>query len=208
MRLASKADFEGGALYTNYRRFPMFGWRAAWLTARYGTAGKWLVAGCGWGYLVDELVALGVDAWGIDASSYAVSKAQEAGTLAPGVGNRVVLIDATNRSQLASLRSTAGLSGSQRFTVIVTEDILPVLTDSEASAVAAEARRVGTNICHVLTALRPDEDAAASIAAGMRVSGLNWKTLAQWKTLAGVDTVLNAEGFAPNPDGGFYAEVL
>lgn len=204
-RLASAGDFEGGGLYTQYQRYPFFGWRAEWLIQRYGTAGKWLIAGCGWGYLVDELVKLGVDAWGIEAAAYATTKALAE---VPNVASRIVLADATNRSQIAAARTTAGLTGNQRFSVLVTEDLLPMLSDAEASTAISEARRVATNIVHIVTALRPNEVAADSIATGQRSPVVTWKTMAQWKALAGVDTVLNAEGFLRRDDGTFAAEVL
>ena len=57
-RIASIEDFEQGGLYTSYTRYPFFKERATNLKGRI-TTGKVLIVGCGWGYLVDELVKLG-----------------------------------------------------------------------------------------------------------------------------------------------------
>jgi hypothetical protein len=198
-RLASAADFEDGALYSDYQRFAFFAWRAEWLVNRFGPTGKWLVAGCGWGFLVDELLKLGVDAWGVDPSPYAKAKATE--NLSAASAARVLQVDLTTRAQLASARSAAGLTGNQRFDVTVTEDVLPVFSDAEITVGLTELRRVSNAIVHIVTAV-PSGDLAT------RAVGLNWKTMVQWKTLVGNDTVLNAEGFIKLPDGTWRTEVL
>lgn len=184
-RLASSADFEGpSGLYwepgteQGYRRYEFFARRADLILARHGAGGKVLVVGCGWGFLVDELLARGYDAWGLDGSAYAVAKAAE--VLPAASAGRVLLADAMNRSQVAAVRAAAGLSGNQRFKLVVTEDVLPVLTDAEVAIAVAECRRVASNVLHIVTPLQPDTE---------QVAGLNWKTGAQWKTLAAPDAV-------------------
>lgn len=50
---------------------------AAVLTELYGTVGKWLEAGCAFGWLVEQLMVLGVDAYGFDISKYSTKNAPE-----------------------------------------------------------------------------------------------------------------------------------
>lgn len=179
MRLASAEDFEaGGNLYSaGYRRYPFFTDRAASIRGRYAnTSIKILVAGCGYGYLLDELTALGyTDVWGCDASAYAITKAQE--VLPPALAARVIQADITVRSQVNALRSAAGLSGNQRFAAVITEDVLPVLTDAEVQAALTELRRATQAMLHIIT---PDSEGAD------RTLGLNWKTTPEWHALIGV----------------------
>ena len=49
----------------SYRRYPFFADRVAQLKQRFAPNGQaLLIAGCGFGYLVDECVTAGYDAWG------------------------------------------------------------------------------------------------------------------------------------------------
>lgn len=184
MRLASAADFEGGGLYTQYHRYPFFAERAAELSRRFQN-GKILIAGCGWGYLVEDALAAGFDAWGCDASAYAVAKSQE--VLAAPARSRIIQADITVRSQLTTLRSTAGLTGAQRFRAVVTEDVLPVLTDAEITAALIELRRIAIAgaVLHIVTPGDPADPA--------KFAPLNWKPIETWRALCAPDLVLDAE---------------
>src|ERR1044072_3702490 len=110
-RLASQTDFfasydaQGvkipgtGVMYDNYQRFPFFAERANIIASRFATnIGKIVVFGCGFGYLVDELVQRGYDAWGLDGADYARNKAAE--VLPFASANRVVLADMGNNQAL------------------------------------------------------------------------------------------------------------
>lgn len=46
--------------------------KAVFLTKLYGASGKWLEAGCAFGWVVEHLCKLGVDAYGFDISEYAI----------------------------------------------------------------------------------------------------------------------------------------
>lgn len=205
MRLASAADFEnGGYLYSDYRRYPFFAWRAKWLVDRYGTAGKWLVAGCGWGFLVDELVTLGVDAYGVDAAAYCQAKAVL--NLPAKVAPRVILADVTSRTALTAAKTAAGLTGSNKFAVTVTEDLLPMLTATETSSALTELRRISTLVTHIVSALAPTE-LTPDVVRSTNL-GITWRTLAAWKLIVGNDLVVNTDGMTPNADSSIRAVVL
>lgn len=183
MRLATATDFEGGALYSNYHRYPFFADRADSLVARYGTTGKWLIGGCGWGFLVDELITRGVDAWGVDASSYCLTKA--VANLVSGRASKILQADITSRTSLATAKTATGLSGSTKFRIMVTEDVLPVLTDAEITSALTECRRIATNVFHICTPGDPADPAKNPV--------LNWKSASAWKTLVAPDLFMNAE---------------
>ncbi len=187
MVILTQADFEGGpnAAYDDpyrngqphYRDSTAFADRAAGVRGRFAT-GKVLIAGCGYGYLVKHLVSLGVDAYGCDASDWCVS---QAATVAP---NRVLKADITNRAQLASTLTFAGLRTNGRFTAIVTEDVLTCLTDAEIGAALTELRRVSQVLFHMVTAVELEAE---------RDPRFNWKALQEWKTLISNELVMGIE---------------
>jgi SAM-dependent methyltransferase len=209
-RLASASDFHAqydaqgvkiagtGSLYDDYRRYPFFGWRADFIAARWPiSVGKVVVFGCGYGYLVDELVQRGYDAWGVEAADYARNKAAE--VLPFASANRVVLANIANRQALAAVRTAAGLTGQARFGLGISEDVLPVCTD-EAEAVLAinECRRIVSTTAgrflHIITCSNGNlED------LNNRLPGLLWRSPAQWRAIVNsaggaADVCLNTEG--------------
>ena len=182
-RLASASDFEdNGVMYTNYRRYQFFAERAAVIHEAFPT-GKILIAGCGWGFLVDELVKLGRDAFGFDASPYATARSVE--VLGPTISSRVFSASVLVRAQMTSTKASIGFSGAQKVPLLVTEDLLPVLTNAEITTALTECRRIATNLLHVVT---PGDPADPS-----KLAGLNWKPVATWKTTVAPDAVMNAE---------------
>jgi hypothetical protein len=176
--LADASRFEQGGWYDDYRRYPFFAARAAWVHATVPT-GKLLIVGCGPGFLVDELVKLGRDAWGIDSSAYCMARAVQSA--------RIMQADALVRSQLAAARSFAGLSGNQKFAGLVTEDLLPCLSDAEAGVAVTEARRVAPVALHIVTCSK------AGDVPGSRVAELNWKTIDRWAAIVSPDRVMDTE---------------
>lgn len=51
--------------------------KAGFLVGLYGTEGKWLEAGCSFGWVEEQLLNLGVDAYGFDISKYAIKNCPE-----------------------------------------------------------------------------------------------------------------------------------
>lgn len=188
MRLATPEDFEQGGLYANppYRRYDYFISRAAEIKGRFA-GGKVLIAGCGWGYTVDELVKLGIDAWGCDASQYAVDKAKA--VLPAASAGRVLLADVTVASQLDAVRVAAGLKGKTTFTAVVDEDMFTALTDAEIATAAPNLRATGNVVLHLLTCTKPE----IPWDMDRRDPSLNWKSLPEWQALLAPDVVLDVE---------------
>lgn len=188
MLIGTEANFNGsvGSWYVDpykaegeahYRDYPVFSQRATNIKGRFNT-GKILIAGCGYGYLVKHLLSLGADAWGVDASPWAISQGT---TVAP---NRILQADVTQRAQLDAARTAAGLKSTQKFTAVITEELLPSLTDAEVAVALTELRRVGTVLFHIVTAVELQAD---------RMPEFNWKTLAEWKTVVGTELVMGVE---------------
>jgi hypothetical protein len=163
--LADASRFEQGDWYSQYRRYDFFAQRAAWIHATVPT-GKLLVAGCGWGYLVDELVKLGRDAWGIDASSYCAGKG-----IAPG---RVLTRSALVRADVNAAKTAAGIAGGGKFAAGITEDLLPCLTVAEITSALGELRRACTSLLHIVT---PGDGSAQPPG---RVPEMTWRSHQEW----------------------------
>lgn len=194
-RLASQTDFFAtydlnqnkvpgtGVMYDNYQRFPFFAERANIIASRFATnVGKIIVFGCGFGYLVDELVQRGYDAWGCDLSDYARNKAAE--VLPFASANRIILADMGSSQGLNAVRNAAGLTGNQRFAVGISEDILPVCTDDNEVRVALASGHgiVSTTagrILHWITCSKPEN----ANDLNTRMPGLLWKSRTEWGTL-------------------------
>ncbi len=160
-----------------YRDNSMFLDRAGMIKGRWAT-GKILIAGCGYGYTVKHLLNLGADAYGCDASAYAV---QQAATVAP---NRVVQANVLDRTQMTSVLTFAGLRSNQRFTGLVAEDMWSYFTDTEVALALLELRRLSNAVLHIVTAVESETE---------RNPALNWKTLEVWKVLLALDPVMGSE---------------
>lgn len=194
---ATAADFEQagvGALYAPaYSRFPFFQSRLDSLKQRFAPTGqKLLVVGCGFGYLVDDLVAAGYDAYGID-NAYAIGKGK---ALLPAIAARLLVADALTASTLDAAASAAGLKGhTPKWALLVTEDVLPVMSDAEVQTALTNLRaRCTTNLLHFVT---PGDGGQACDPR------LNWKPIDGWRgVLCPPDVVADAEtGLVWNANG-------
>lgn len=177
--LATQADFEQGGLYGysdgrgTYQRYPFFQERVSTLKGRFAPSGQTLaVWGCGWGYLVDMLVTAGYDAYGFDASQYAINRGQ---AFLPGIASRLFLRDALNAADADAARGDAGIHGNRSFALLVTEDLLTCMSDAEIQTCLTNLRGISqANLLHIvsLDAGNPNQD-----------SRCTWKTGAQWTAL-------------------------
>lgn len=130
MRLATKEDFFG-RIYTHYRHHEGYAKRAQ-LFERF--ASPFLVVGCGWGFLVTELMALGKDARGIDAEQWCVDNRENQQVELGNILDRI---------------SCEFLIGP--YQTVITEDLLPYLSDDEAKTAAANCEALGGIVVHLVT---------------------------------------------------------
>ena len=163
-------------LYTQYGPHPRFAERARLIRERYPDARTVLVVGCARGYLIEALLELGLDAWGCDIEPESVPEA---------VADRVIQAGATEPDELDAVRRAAGLKGSRKFDLAVTEDVLPCLDDPGARRLLEAVRAVAKGRLHIVTPGDPTDPA--------KLPGLNWKPIETWRTLVGGETVLDAE---------------
>ena len=144
-------------LYTDYRHYPFFARRALLLQDVVGMlrTQPLLVAGCGWGYLMVELEQLGfTEVWGLDASPYALERAERV----LGGSERLIEGDV--------------LELDTSFPIVVSEDLLPCATNA-SEAVAMHERMVAASqtLVHILTPGTSGDDRV------LWLSGRSWREL-------------------------------
>lgn len=144
MRLASPEEF--ATAYTQHRWHEGYAKRAR-LFASFPD--PILVVGCGFGYLVEELLQLGKSAWGVDLSDYAE--------------------DNCVTENFSKVDITGDISLLPPFATIITEDLLPWLTDDEAAKAAKNCSAHGAIVIHLVT------------VAGE--ADYNYHSTAEWMTL-------------------------
>jgi hypothetical protein len=160
-RLATAEDFNGVLYNPPYYEFPFFAERAAWIAARYPGVGKVAVIGAALGYLVKHLRLLGIDAWGADQSAWALTQ------VPPELSAYMFYADLSRNKDRNDFKAFCGLSGNQKFSLAVTEDVLPCLTDNETVALCNVINGSAVNALHIVTPLGSGSN---------QHPGLNWKT--------------------------------
>ena len=129
---------------------------------------KVLVLGCAYGYLVKYIVSLGVDAYGMDISSFAISQAPQE------IASRVFVGDARLEASYQQAKTLAGLTKpNDKFDLIVDEDMIACLTDAEAITFCTLGKSYSTMFYHLI-------DQSPHLA-----QWYNFHTLAEWRTLIG-----------------------
>jgi hypothetical protein len=137
---------------------------------------KLAVWGCGWGSLVNLAVQAGYDAYGFDASSYAITRGK---ALLPAIATRLFVRSALVAADVTASRSDAGIHGGTRFSLLVTEDLLTCMSDAEIAVTLPLLRAsCSTNLLHMVTPVDPWAQ-----ANGLNDQRINWKTDSQWKAL-------------------------
>lgn len=178
----------GASYFTDPGMIETFRLRIESLRGRFAPNNQKLaIWGCGPGRLVSLAVTAGYDAHGYDASQWAITRGSE---MYPAIASRLHLRNATIFSDMTPARRDAGLQGAQRFALLLTDDLFTCLTDAEIAISLPLLRGICTaNLGHIVTPLDPYGQ-----AHGVR-QDVNWKTVAQWKTLLSPpDFVLDANG--------------
>ena len=97
--------------------------KARRLKTEFGLTGAVLIVGCAYGFLVEELVNLGVDAYGLDISEFAIGQA------APEIQHRLIVGDASKVVPYVELCERTGIIA---FSQIISENMFCCLSDDEA----------------------------------------------------------------------------
>ena len=170
-RLATVEDFNGVLYDPPYHEYGFFAERAAWINAAYPGVGKVAVVGAALGYLVKELRLLGIDAWGTDQSAWALTQ------VPAEVSAYMFYADLSRNKDRQDFISFCGLGRNQKFSLAVTEDVLPCLTNNETVALCNVINGSAVQALHIISPL----DLTIT-----QEPGFNWKTIQDWRTL--VDT--------------------
>lgn len=198
--------------YHRYVLFPEMLRRAQFFIQQFGLTGasRVLVVGCGFGWTVEALNALGIPTVGTDVSAYIQGNKSLTEDSDIDAAIRAVGLDPTtseglghfNRLRGGGVRTTATIlnedSGnnasrnrvknafSGEITLIITEDIVTSLTDSECAVLQSNIVKYGATIpiCHFLT----------EFANSNPPFNFNSHSIAEWKALFPTATII-ADGY-------------
>lgn len=115
-----------------------------------------LELGCAKGFIVKDLRDAGVNATGIDISSYAIGQCE------PEVAPYLIQGD---------IRTALSQFGNKQFDVVISFRLLECLTDTEVSDLITNAGRIGKKQVHIIT------------TSDLNGTYYNFKTLEQWLSL-------------------------
>src|SRR6478609_4582854 len=188
-KIGTLADFGlGEGPFSDSRMYTQFDSNADYLVQRAETLrGRFatltisiLVAGCGTGVLVKRLKDLGyTNVWGCDFSTELINYGK---TLYPDIASRLLVANCLSNSgtalpSMTGVRRAAGLSGNNRFTLCITDDMLTVMSNAEVATCLTVLRATATTLIHVLWPLDP---------TAVKDETLNWKTVPQgWQAVIG-----------------------
>jgi SAM-dependent methyltransferase len=176
-------DRQGKSGYASYDRVSSNADIAAYLLWRNFRVARSLDVGCATGFLVEALRERGLDAWGCDASAYAVEHA------APGAAGRVSLGDPSQRLPYSD----------GEFELVSALEILEHLPPAAVPGALRELRRVCSGICYVTT---PSFGANASGLDGHFEGKVRPERLEHYRSLgAGFLGPVPTEDLAVDADG-------
>ena len=192
-RVSTLADFGLGAgpfptdrLYTQFDpNADYLVQRAASISGRFANLTTLiLVAGCGFGTLVKRLKDLGyTNVWGCDMSTELINYGK---TLYPDIASRLLVANCLNNSgsslpSMTGVRRAAGLTGNNRFTLCITDDMLTVMSNAEVATCLTVLRATASTLIHILWPIDPDPQIAA-----LANPAINWKTVPTgWQAIIG-----------------------
>jgi hypothetical protein len=91
------------------------------------------------------------------------------------------------------VRGAAGLANNQDFDLVISDDVLPTLSDAEIVTLSARMNALGNLAIHIVT---PGAADGSDQARGSRGDlDYNWHTLSEWKALLPSDGVLDVMKF-------------
>lgn len=139
--------------------------------------------------MVKHLTDLGyTDVWGSDVSAELITygRAQY-----PALASRLLIADCLNNSgnalpSMTGVRRAAGLNGGNKFALLITDDLLTVLTDAEATIALTVLRATASTLIHVLWPKYTD--------GTVQDPTLNWRIVpSEWQAfIGGGEWVINA----------------
>lgn len=188
----SEEDYNG-IVDDQYRKYQFFTDRGIIFNNQWNGIknNKILIAGCGWGFLIQELMEVHgfTDVWGCDASEYAVNVAAPA-NLPAQYASRVLLGNITSSAEMVAVANAAGIPGNNpRFRAILTEDVLPCLTQQEIPTALSNLRARSQSVAHIITPQMQGSvkqpDGSTVYPGGIQIPGFTWLTHQEWINIIG-----------------------
>jgi hypothetical protein len=137
------------------------------------------IIGAGFGWVAEDLFARGLSPIvAVDTSAWIQSNKTQHATVT------ILNEDGGSNASRGRIRQALGLTGNNRATWCISEDVLPILSDAEAQTLDSNMRLVGTSVAHLVSELIPGGD---------QDSRLNWKTKEQWKALLPSATIISRQ---------------
>jgi len=182
-----------GKVDTDYRRYPFLVERAKLLGSKFNAIKNRLIviAGCGFGYTVDELSSLGfTNVWGFDASKYAVEEASVR-ELSTDTASRIILADATRKDDMDNIVSELG-----RPYLVLDEDLLSCAdTVEEAKLMLDNLRSMLHQRGQVVHVLTMRAGTVPHLPKGTeQMSGFLWLPPEEWREIIGPDGKIYVAG--------------
>jgi hypothetical protein len=135
------------------------------------------IIGAGFGWVAEDWFAAGLSPIvAVDTSAWIHSNKAQHATVT------ILNEDGSTNASRGRIRQALGLTGGNRATWCISEDILPTFADDEALTLAQRMRLVGTTCAHWVS--------CSAVVTAAQDQRLNWKTLEQWKALVTPDLVV------------------
>ena len=138
--------------------------------------------GAGYGWLAKDLADLaGCVVAAVDTSTYIQSGR------AANADITILNADVSAGGGRAAVRQALGITGQTKASFTITEDLLPILSDSECAQLSGFLHNFSTVVVHWLTLLDQGHQ---------QDPRLNWKSAVQWKALLPNDLFIQRSGSA------------
>ncbi len=98
--------------------------------------------------------------------------------------------DVTTGSGRAAIKQALGITGNNKASYMLSEEVITCLDDTEATQFSTFLNNISDQVVHYTTELLPDK-----LASGHQDPNYNWKTLEDWKLLLPTDLFISANDY-------------
>lgn len=140
-----------------------------------------LILGCGFGWIANNIALItGCTLAAVDTSTWIQTrKAQDADI-------EILNADVSAGNGRAAVKQALGITGNNKATYALTEEVITCLTDQEAQQLSNWLHDLATNVVH-WTTLRDDRKLARG---NQEATGYNWKLISEWQALLPSDSFI------------------
>ncbi|NIT14585.1 MAG: hypothetical protein GTN99_10195 [Candidatus Dadabacteria bacterium] len=143
------------------------------------------VIGGGYGWIGNQIaIQTGCVVAVVDTSAVIQSgKAQNADV-------EIINADVTNNNGRNQVKQALGITGNNKASYMITEEIITCLDDTEATQLSTFLNNISNQVVHYTTEIDPDK-----LASGNQDPNYNWKTLEDWKLLLPNDLIMSSADY-------------